>query len=395
MAKHFSAVLQKIATNIRSLASDNKQKPSYKNVKKYLGSILSENKTPAKQKQVNLTLKCLSSLFTLKKNSFVTVTNQQTNNQLQCQILAEQSGSVFHSNLDFLSFPLSKNIEAGNKRLMGAEEKYKQIETKSAHCRNQARLSLMLSCDTAGFPCTPAILTYSSASVQTVPKCISGDKCSLSEFSLHNKSTVTFVPIFTQTRLSFDPGGHLLNFKIMKQKEEWKIGKSTPESGSPVASSNPESGSPVASSNPNPPVVWHCKDPVESQSSVQICPTVAKWRAQNPVAAPLGGSASATQVASGKLPKMKISPKLRQSTIFFQNEMISLKVKIFNTVKVIWRKDEHEISHKKGRISILRRPCLTMLKIEKAKSIDTGIYTLDLENMCGKISMTFLVQVTD
>ena len=118
MAKHFSAVLQKIATNIRSLASDNKQKPSYKNVKKYLGSILSENKTPAKQKRVNLTLKCLSSLFTLKKNSFVTVTNQQTNNQLQCQILAEQSGSVFHSNLDFLSFPLSKNIEAGNKRLI-------------------------------------------------------------------------------------------------------------------------------------------------------------------------------------------------------------------------------------------------------------------------------------
>ena len=384
MAKHFSAVLQKIATNIRSLASDNKQKPSYKNVKKYLGSILSENKTPAKQKQVNLTLKCLSSLFTLKKNSFVTVTNQQTNNQLQCQILAEQSGSVFHSNLDFLSFPLSKNIEAGNKRLMGAEEKYKQIETKSAQCRNQARLSLMLSCDTAGFPCTPAILTYSSASVQTVPKCISGDKCSLSEFSLHNKSTVTFVPIFTQTRLSFDPGGHQLNFKIMKQKEEWKIGKSTPESGSPVASSTPNS-----------PVVWHCKDPVESQSSVQICPTVAKWRAQNPVAAPLGGSASATQVASGKLPKMKISPKLRQSTIFFQNEMISLKVKIFNTVKVIWRKDEHEISHKKGRISILRRPCFTILKIKKAKSIDTGIYTLDLENMCGKISMTFLVQVTD
>ena len=96
MAKHFSAVLQKIATNIRSLASDNKQKPSYKNVKKYLGSILSENKTPAKQKQVNLTLKCLSSLFTLKKNSFVTVTNQQTNNQLQCQILAEKSESVFH-----------------------------------------------------------------------------------------------------------------------------------------------------------------------------------------------------------------------------------------------------------------------------------------------------------
>ena len=384
MAKHFSAVLQKIATNIRSLASDNKQKPSYKNVKKYLGSILSENKTPAKQKQVNLTLKCLSSLFTLKKNSFVTVTNQQTNNQLHCQILAEQSGSVFHSNLDFLSFPLSKNIEAGNKRLMGAEEKYKQIETKSAQCRNQARLSLMLSCDTAGFPCTPAILTYSSASVQTVPKCISGDKCSLSEFFLHNKPASTFLQFFTQTRLSFDPGGHLLNFKIMKQKEEWKIGKSTPESGSPVASSTPNS-----------PVVWHCKDPVESQSSVQICPTVAKWRAQNPVAAPLGGSASATQVAFGKLPKIKISPKTYQSTIFFQNDMISLKVKIFDTVKVIWRKDDNEISLKKGRVSIVRRPCLTMLKIEKAKSRDAGIYTLDLENMCGRISMTFLVQVTD
>ena len=384
MAKCMSAIFQEVATNLRSRALDNKQKLSYKNVKKYLGSILSENKTPAKQKQVNLTLKCLSSLFTLKKNSFVTVTNQQTNNQLHCQILAEQSGSVFHSNLDFLSFPLSKNIEAGNKRLMGAEEKYKQIETKSAHCRNQARLSLMLSCDTAGFPCTPAILTYSSASVQTVPKCISGDKCSLSEFSLHNKSTVTFAPIFTQTRLSFDPGGHLLNYKIMKQKEEWKIGKSTPESGSPVASSTPNS-----------PVVWHCKNPVESQSSVQICPTVAKWRAQNPVAAPLGGSASATQVAFGKLPKIKISPKTYQSTIFFQNDMISLKVKIFDTVKVIWRKDDNEISLKKGRVSIVRRPCLTMLKIEKAKSRDAGIYTLDLENMCGRISMTFLVQVTD
>ena len=384
MAKHFSAVLQKIATNIRSLASDNKQKPSYKNVKKYLGSILSENKTPAKQKQVNLTLKCLSSLFTLKKNSFVTVTNQQTNNQLQCQISVEQNGSVFHSLPDLLSLPLSKDIEAGNKRLMGAEEKYKQKETKSAQCGNQARLSLMLSCDTAGFPCTPAILTYSSASVQTVPKCISGDKCSLSEFFLHNKPASTFLQFFTQTRLSFDPGGHLLNFKIMKQKEEWKIGKSTPESGSPVASSTPNS-----------PVVWHCKDPVESQSSVQICPTVAKWRAQNPVAAPLGGSASATQVAFGKLPKIKISPKTYQSTIFFQNDMISLKVKIFDTVKVIWRKDDNEISLKKGRVSIVRRPCLTMLKIEKAKSRDAGIYTLDLENMCGKISMTFLVQVTD
>ena len=387
MAKHFSAVLQKIATNIRSLASDNKQKPSYKNVKKYLGSILSENKTPAKQKQVNLTLKCLSSLFTLKKNSFVTVTNQQTNNQLHCQILAEQSGSVFHSNLDFLSFPLSKNIEAGNKRLMGAEEKYKQIETKSAQCRNQARLSLMLSCDTAGFPCTPAILTYSSASVQTVPKCISGDKCSLSEFSLHNKSTVTFVPIFTQTRFSFDPGG----ITNMKQETDWKLDKSTSETCSSEACSKPnqsvvwhpkdlvesqkETCSSAACSDPNPPVVWGPKYPDKIGS------TVAKRSSKNP----------ASQVTSGKLPKMKISPKLRQSTIFFQNEMISLKVKIFNTVKVIWRKNENEI--KKGRVSILRRPCLTMLKIEKAKSTDSGIYTLEIENNIGKNSISFLVQV--
>ena len=181
----------------------------------------------------------------------------------------------------------------------------------------------------------------------------------------------------------------------MKQETDWKLDKSTSETCSSEACSKPnqsvvwhpkdlvesqkETCSSAACSDPNPPVVWGPKYPDKIGS------TVAKRSSKNP----------ASQVTSGKLPKMKISPKLRQSTIFFQNDMISLKVKIFDTVKVIWRKDDNEISLKKGRVSIVRRPCLTMLKIEKAKSRDAGIYTLDLENMCGRISMTFLVQVTD
>ena len=386
MSKHFSAILQKIASNIRFLGSEDKQRSCKINFKKAPMPTVLQRLNPAEQKHANLTVK-IKSLFSLKKGDFVTKTNRQTNNQLQCQISVEQNGSVFHSLPDLLSLPLSKNIEVGNIRLMGAEEKYKQKETKSAQCGNQARLSLMLSCATAGFPCTSVVLTHSSASVQTVPRCISGDKCSLSEFSLHNKSTVTFVPIFTQTRFSFDPGG----ITNMKQETDWKLDKSTSETCSSEACSKPnqsvvwhpkdlvesqkETCSSAACSDPNPPVVWGPKYPDKIGS------TVAKRSSKNP----------ASQVTSGKLPKMKISPKLRQSTIFFKNEMISLKVKIFNTVKVIWRKNENEI--KKGRVSILRRPCLTMLKIEKAKSTDSGIYTLEIENNIGKNSISFLVQV--
>ena len=92
-------------------------------------------------------------------------------------------------------------------------------------------------------------------------------------------------------------------------------------------------------------------------------------------------------------PRMKISPKIRKSTIFFQNDLISLKVKIFGVLKITWKKDGDEIFNRDGRVSIMKMPCLTILQIKRARSKDAGAYTLDVQNMCGKDSITFLVQV--
>ena len=90
MAKHFSAILQKIATNIRSLGSKDKQRSCKINFKKAPMPTVLQRLNPAEQKHANLTVK-IKSLFSLKKDDFVTKTNRQTNNQLQCQILAEKS----------------------------------------------------------------------------------------------------------------------------------------------------------------------------------------------------------------------------------------------------------------------------------------------------------------
>ena len=75
---------------------------------------------------------------------------------------------------------------------------------------------------------------------------------------------------------------------------------------------------------------------------------------------------------------MKISPKICKSTIFSQNDLISLKVKFFDILKITWEKDGKEIFNKDGRVSIMKRPCLTILKIKKAKYRDAGAYTLDI-----------------
>ena len=90
---------------------------------------------------------------------------------------------------------------------------------------------------------------------------------------------------------------------------------------------------------------------------------------------------------------MKISPKTRQSTIFFQHDLMSLRVKIFDVLNIIWKKDEHEIFHSNGRISIMKRPCFTMLQIKEVEITDAGIYTLEIENASGRDAITFLVQV--
>ena len=99
------------------------------------------------------------------------------------------------------------------------------------------------------------------------------------------------------------------------------------------------------------------------------------------------------KILTGRPPKMKISPKTRQSTIFFQHDFMSLRVKIFDVLNIIWKKDEHEIFHNNGRISIMKRPCFTMLQIKEIEITDAGIYTLEIENASGRDAITFLVQV--
>ena len=72
---------------------------------------------------------------------------------------------------------------------------------------------------------------------------------------------------------------------------------------------------------------------------------------------------------------------------------MSLRVKIFDVLNIIWKKDEHEIFHSNGRISIMKRPCFTMLQIKEVEITDAGIYTLEIENNSGRDAITFLVQV--
>ena len=200
MAKHMYAMFQEVATKLRSIASENKQLTN-KNFSKYLRSSSSENRVPIKQKQGNLTLKCLRYLFTLKKSSSVIVTNKQTNNQLECQILADPRNCIFQPQSTVSSLLTSVKGQGEKKR---GKEKWDKTKQNNAQCCGyQDRLGLVFSC--VGFPCTSGILPH--ALVQTVPNCGSGQRCSPSKFPLHNKSASTLIQIFTKTRLSFDPGG--------------------------------------------------------------------------------------------------------------------------------------------------------------------------------------------
>ena len=220
MAKHMYAMFQEVATKLRSIASENKQLTN-KNVNKYLRSSSSENRVPIKQKQGNLTLKCLRYLFTLKKSSSVIVTNKQRNNQLECQILADPQNCIFQPQSTVSSLLTSVKGQGEKKR---GKEKWDKTKQNNAQCCGyQDRLGLVFSC--VGFPCTSGILPH--ALVQTVPNCGSGQRCSPSKFPLHNKSASTLIQIFTKTRLSFDPGGTTIilpNEAISAQRNQWLRG---------------------------------------------------------------------------------------------------------------------------------------------------------------------------
>ena len=206
MANNIYVIFQDVATKLRSIASTNKQSFN-KNVDKYIRSNSSENRVLIKQKHANLTLKCLRYLFTLKKSSSLIVTNKQTNNEMECQILADPRNCIFQPQATVSSLLSSEKGQGEKKR---TSEKCDKIKQNNAQCcGKQDRLGLVFGC--ASFPCTSGILTYASPLVQTVPSCVSGHKCSPSKFPLHNKSVSTFVQLFTKTRLSFDPGGHLPN----------------------------------------------------------------------------------------------------------------------------------------------------------------------------------------
>ena len=98
MAKNIYALFQGVATKLKSLASKNDQSIN-KKVNKYLQFSSLENRVPIKQRQVNLTLKCLRYILSLKTSSSLIVTNKQTNNEMECQILADQQNCSFHPQL--------------------------------------------------------------------------------------------------------------------------------------------------------------------------------------------------------------------------------------------------------------------------------------------------------
>ena len=300
-----------------------------------------ENRVPIKQKQVNLTLKCLRYILSLKTSSSLIVTNKQTNNEMGCQILVDRQNCIFHSQLTL-------SLEEGQGEKKKGKKKCDQIKETSAQCSGyQDKLSLVSSCDS--FPCTSAILTYTSALIQTVRDCVSCHRCSPLKFLLHNKSAPTFIQIFTKTRLSFDPGG-------------------------------------ICASTLDPSVV-------KRNCAPTLDPSVVKMKQLNMDKMCGENLTACGQSGFKKQPKMKISPKICKSTIFSQNDLISLKFKIFDVLKITWKKDGKEIFNKYGRVSIIKRPCFTILKIKRAKTKDTGAYTLDIENMCGQESITLLVQV--
>lgn len=169
----------------------------------------------------------------------------------------------------------------------------------------------------------------------------------------------------------------------MKQETERAPSK-VDKSCSPVArSGKPIPCSPVARLGKSPP----CSSEARSSSGL----TMSRKLSNNQDS--FQEMVSNAKMTFGQPPSMLISPKVKQSTIFFENDKILLKVKIFDAEKVTWRKDGNNIFHKKGPVSIVRRPYFTLLQIKRAKLTDAGIYTLDLENMFGKESINFLVQV--
>ena len=344
MAKNIYALFQGVATKLKSLASKNDQSIN-KKVNKYLQFSSLENRVPIKQKQVNLTLKCLRYILSLKTSSSLIVTNKQTNNEMECQILVDQQNCIFHPQLILSSLLSSEKGQGEKERGKAKNDKIK--ETGAQCCGYQDKLRLDFSC--AGFPCTSGILTDTSAPVHRVPICVSGHKCSPLKFLLHNKSAATFLQIFTKTRLSFDPGG-------------------------------------ICASTLDPSVV-------KRNCAPTLDPSVVKMKQLNMDKMCGENLTACGQSGFKKQPKMKISPKICKSTIFSQNDLISLKFKIFDVLKITWKKDGKEIFNKYGRVSIIKRPCFTILKIKRAKTKDTGAYTLDIENMCGQESITLLVQV--
>ena len=147
MAKHFSAILQKIATNIRSLGSEDKQRSCKINFKKAPMPTVLQRLNPAEQKHANLTVK-IKSLFSLKKGDFVTKTNRQTNNQLQCQKLADPRSCILNPEPAVLTLLSSEKGQGAKK---GEQEKCDKIETKSQECGYQKRLSLVMSSASPSF----------------------------------------------------------------------------------------------------------------------------------------------------------------------------------------------------------------------------------------------------
>ena len=198
MVRYFSAMFKNVANNLKSIVSENKQRCN-RNVKKYLGSILSKNRTPIKQKEDNLSLECQRVLFTPKRSFSIKVTDKQTNDEVECQLLADASECIFQPQLSLSSFLTSEKGQGAKKRRI---DEYKQIKQDSGECRSKDIL------EGVSFLPTPGITPCSCAQIQNVPNFVPGYECYSHIISARGKCASTLIYTFTQTRLIFDPGGH-------------------------------------------------------------------------------------------------------------------------------------------------------------------------------------------
>ena len=105
-------------------------------------------------------------------------------------------------------------------------------------------------------------------------------------------------------------------------------------------------------------------------------------------------SKSVDKFSQETAPSMKCSPKTRQTTNFFENESITLRLKIWGSPapKITWKFNGKNISQNR-RVSIRKQGSFLTLHINRSKISDAGIYSVNLSNVCGNNTKSFHVHV--